>query len=198
MAEASTPEKQVSEGLPVIPEKPAPKRSVTLKYVIKDSIDTAISENPQSAHILATISRQPVLWNEQYKPYFKYSYIIDTPHEIPILTTPLDPKLQEDLDFLEQNLYMKVRTHMVSLDVRNRRALGTGEVVRVVEVDMVPKFRGYHAANEQKAKSAGKEENKSHGVGSWLKCKGRKENGVCDCVLDVRTVWDDKRVIAIN
>jgi hypothetical protein len=93
---------------------------------------------------------------------------------------------------------MKVPTHSVSLYVRNRREPGTGEVVRVVEVDMVPKYRGYHAADEQKSKSAGKEENKSHGVGNWLKCKWRKERGACDCILDARTVWDDKRVITIN
>jgi len=82
--------------------------------------------------------------------------------------------------------------------VRNRRELSTGEIVRVVEVDMVPKFRGWDAATEEKAKRAGKEESKSHGVGAWLKCKGRKANGVCDCVLDTRSVWDDRRVITLE
>lgn len=93
---------------------------------------------------------------------------------------------------------MKVPTHSVSLYVRNRRELTTGEIVRVVEVDMVPKYRGYHAADEEKAKRAGKEEITSHGVGAWLRCKGRKQNGDCDCVLDTRTVWDDPRVITIT
>lgn len=93
---------------------------------------------------------------------------------------------------------MKWPTHMVELHGRNRRAAGTGEIVRVVEVDIMPKFMCKFAVDGEKAKAVGREEKKAHGVGMWLKCKGRKELGVCDCVLDPRTAWGERRVCVIE
>jgi len=93
---------------------------------------------------------------------------------------------------------MKCPTHSVALYVRDRLAVGTGKTVRVVEVDMIPKYRAKFAANTKKAEEKGKEENRSHGVGNWLKCKGRKEGGACDCVFDQRTVWDERCNVKIN
>lgn len=176
-----------------------PKTSTrSLHDTITIAIKAAIQERREDAHILITISPTTVLWNEQYKPYFKYLYLINTEHRIPLLELPLDPKLQEDLDFLEMQQYMKCTTHSVAIYVRDRLAAGTGETVRAVEVDMIPKYRAKHAANEKKAEEKGRMENKSHGVGNWLKCKERKEGGVCDCVFDQRAVWDETCKVKIN
>jgi hypothetical protein len=182
---------------PAAPTKPKPSTR-SLHDTITIAINAAIRERREDAHILITISPVPVLWNEQYKPYFKYLYLLNTEHRIPLLELPLDPKLQEDLDFLEMQQYMKCTTHSVGIYVRDRLAVGSGESVRVVEVDMIPKYRAKDAANEKKAEEKGKVENGKHGVGNWLKCKGRKEGGVCDCVLEPRTVWDETCNVKIN
>lgn len=176
-----------------------PKSSTrSLNDLITITIDTALNERPENAHILCNISPVPVLWNEQYKAYYKYLYVIKTEHRIPLLELPLDPRLQEDLDILEVGQYLRCPTHSVALNVRSRLAVGTGEMTRVVEVGMIPKFRAKYAANDKKAEEKVKVENKSHGVGDWLKCKERKEGGVCDCVLDSRTVWDERYNVRVN
>jgi hypothetical protein len=179
--------------------KPIAKSSTrSLHDTITIAINAAIRERREDAHILITISPTPVLWNEQYKPYFKSLYIINTEHRIPLLELPLDPQLQEDLDFLEMQQYMKCTTHSVAIYVRDRLAIGTGETVRVVEVDMIPKYRAKHTANEKKAEEKGKVENGKHGVGNWLKCKRRKDGGVCECVFDQRIMWDETCNVKIN